>query len=293
MTTLLSAGGGVCAESARVWDRAIGEATRREPHARIVVLDLAHGRILASHHLDEAARTLSAPGSTLKPILLYQLLSSHRWDAERRVACNRSLTVAGHRLACSHPLAAPFDARTALAWSCNSYFAAVAQALRPGELGPALRPAGLLGATGLAGSEAVADFQEPRTPEEMQMAVLGVDHIRITPLELASAYRWLAMELAAHAQAPSATIVAAGLSDSTESGMAQPATQGIIPVAGKTGTAESTGSNQTHGWFAGFAPAAHPQVVIVVFVPSGRGVDAAHVAGRLLANAPITGTSLP
>jgi penicillin-binding protein 2 len=286
MATLLSAAGP--SPSTLTWKRAIDEATGTASDARIVILDLHNGRILASHHLDEAARTLAAPGSAIKPIILYKLLASGRWNAERRIACDRSLAVAGHRLACSHPAAPPFDARTALAWSCNSYFAGVAHIMRSGELGPMLRPTGLLGATGLAHDEAVADFQEPRTPEEMQLAVLGVDSIRVTPLELASAYRWLATELALHTQTIAATTVSGGLADSAESGMAQPARQAGNSVAGKTGSAESAGSHRTHGWFAGFAPAAHPWVVIVVFVPSGRGVDAAHIAGRLLALAPIT-----
>ena len=69
--------------------------------------------------------------------------------------------------------------------------------------------------------------------------------------------------------------------------MAQPASQGHLSVAGKTGTAESTGSHQTHGWFAGFAPAVNPQVVVVVYLPSGRGADAARIASLLLAHAPL------
>ncbi|HEV2447125.1 MAG TPA: penicillin-binding transpeptidase domain-containing protein, partial [Candidatus Sulfopaludibacter sp.] len=64
-----------------------------------------------------------------------------------------------------------------------------------------------------------------------------------------------------------------------------PASQGAVSVAGKTGTAENPGSHGTHGWFAGFAPARDPRVVIVVYVPSGRGADAANVAGLILADA--------
>jgi peptidoglycan glycosyltransferase len=69
--------------------------------------------------------------------------------------------------------------------------------------------------------------------------------------------------------------------------MAGQASLGGVAVLGKTGTAEGTSSSRTHGWFVGLAPAKNPQVVIAVFLPSGRGADAAHVAGALLANAPI------
>ena len=69
--------------------------------------------------------------------------------------------------------------------------------------------------------------------------------------------------------------------------MAGQASLGGVPVLGKTGTAEGAASSQTHGWFAGLAPAGNPQVVIVVYLPAGRGADAAHVAGEILAHAPL------
>src|ERR1700726_3616559 len=81
------------------WTAGIDHAARAAPGARIIIVDLRSGRILASHRLQEAARTLSAPGSTLKPLILYHLLASGQWDPERRVACGRTLEIAGHRLA--------------------------------------------------------------------------------------------------------------------------------------------------------------------------------------------------
>lgn len=45
----------------------------------------------------------------------------------------------------------------------------------------------------------------------------------------------------------------------------------IVPVAGKTGTAES-GQDLPHAWFAGFAPAQNPEIAIAVIVQnSGEG----------------------
>jgi cell division protein FtsI/penicillin-binding protein 2 len=286
LTATLMAAALVGAESADRWTAAVNQATQAAPEARVIVLDLHQGRVLAAHRLEQAARTLAAPGSTLKPLILYDLLAAGRWNPERRIACTRALAIAGHRLACSHPQAPPFDARNALAWSCNTYFAEVARALQPGELAALLRSTGLLGTTGLARDEATAQFRDPHTTADVQLTFLGVENIRITPLELATAYRRLAEEIAAHRDTAAATIVQSGLADSTEFGMAQPAGQGVVSVAGKTGTAESTGSHLTHGWFAGFAPAVNPEVVIVVYLPSGRGADAAHIAGLLLAHAP-------
>jgi len=269
------------------WRIAVDHAAMTAPAARIVVVDIATGRLLATHHLDEARRTLAAPGSTLKPLILYSVLASNRWDSNRRIVCNRRLVLAGHRLACSHPTAPPFDAREALTWSCNTYFAEVARSFGPGELGAILRPSGLLGESGLARDEAIAEFSEPRSVETTQLTALGVAGIRVTPLELAAAYRWLARELAIHADSVAAQTVRAGLEDSASFGMAGPASLGGVPVAGKTGTAENVSSIQTHGWFVALAPSANPQVVIAIYLPAARGAGAARLAADLLAASPL------
>jgi hypothetical protein len=135
--------------------------------------------------------------------------------------------------------------------------------------------------------EASAIFREPMSPEAAQLALLGVDGVRVTPLELAVAYRWLAVQLAAHPETTAAQVVNAGLADSASFGMARQASHSGASVAGKTGTAEGTASTQSHGWFAGLAPANKPQVVVVVYLPAGHGADAAGVAAELLAHSPV------
>jgi peptidoglycan glycosyltransferase len=280
--------GAAClAGQAPQWQKAVDLAAQSAAQSRIVVIDVESGQLLAGHHLREAAMTLAAPGSTLKPLVLYKLLASGRWNAANRVSCDRSLVIAGRRLACSHPQAPPFDARDALTWSCNRYFAAVAQAVKPGELGPLLHATGLLGTTGLISPEASADFREPRSVVDQELAVLGVEGIRVTPLELAEAYRWLARETSTHADTTAAQTVRAGLLDSATFGIAGEASSGDVAVAGKTGTAEGATTSRTHGWFVGLAPAEQPQVVIAVYLPSSHGADAARVAGALLAHAPL------
>jgi penicillin-binding protein 2 len=269
------------------WENAVAHAARLAPEARIVVVDAATGRLLASNRLAEAARTLATPGSTVKPLALYGLMAEGRWDPARRVACTRTLSIAGHSLNCSHPRADPMDARQALTWSCNTYFAAVAGTLTPGELRRLLAPTGLLGATGLASGEATAEFRDPRTADEARLALLGVEGLRVTPLELAMAYRWLAAQLGGHPESAAAQTVRAGLSDSASFGMAGAAALGGVAVAGKTGTANAEGGSQSHGWFVGLAPADAPRVVVVVYLPAGRGADAARVAAELLGHSPL------
>lgn len=285
---VLLAGASIChSQPAPSWPSAVSAASRQSPQARIVVLDIATGHILAASHLREAARTLAAPGSTLKPLALYGLIDSARWDPSRRIACDRNLHIASHSLACSHPPTDPMDARQALAWSCNTYFAAVARTLAPGELRRLLASTGLLSQTGLAPAEATAQFRDPRAPDESSLTLLGVDGILVTPLELASAYRWLALQLEAHPSSAAAMVVQAGLADSASFGIAASADRGGIPVAGKTGTANLGPGTPSHGWFVGLVPADHPTAVVAVYLPAGHGANAAQVAAALLAHSPL------
>jgi cell division protein FtsI/penicillin-binding protein 2 len=275
-------------QSAPTWSSSVAHAAQMAPEARIVILDIATGRLLAASHLPEAARTLAAPGSTLKPLVLYGLIASGRWNPARRIVCNRKLRIAGRSLNCSHPAADPMDARQALAWSCNSYFAAVGGTLASGELRGLLAPTGLLGQTGLSPAEAIAEFREPRTSDENRLALLGVDGIRVTPLELASAYRWLALQLNSNTAA--AQVVQSGLADSASFGIADAASLGGVPVAGKTGTANLGPGTSSHGWFAGLVPANQPSAVVVVCLPAGHGANAAQAAAELLAHSPLRET---
>jgi cell division protein FtsI/penicillin-binding protein 2 len=277
------------AKRAEAWAAAVSAAAQTAPDARIVVLDLKSGRVLASNRLEDSAHTLAAPGSTLKPIALYSLIAAGHWDPARRIACTRKLRIAGRELNCPHPPSDPMNAREALTWSCNTYFATVATALHPGELRSLLAPSGLLGPTGRAADESTATFRDPRTPAENQLALLGIEGIRITPLELAIAYRWLNQQFALNPGTPAAQTVRAGLQDSASFGMAGQAGLGGVSVMGKTGTAEGAATAHTHGWFTGIAPIEKSEVVLVVYAPAGHGADAAHIAAEILAHSLLKG----
>jgi penicillin-binding protein 2 len=56
-----------------------------------------------------------------------------------------------------------------------------------------------------------------------------------------------------------------------------------MKIAGKTGTAASASTPRTHGFFVGYAPADKPEIVMVVFLEQGRGMDAAAVAQTVFA----------
>ena len=54
-----------------------------------------------------------------------------------------------------------------------------------------------------------------------------------------------------------------------------------VPVAGKTGTAEAGTGRSDHSWYASWAPANNPKVVVVVLVAHGGfGAQAAGPAAR-------------
>jgi cell division protein FtsI/penicillin-binding protein 2 len=286
-TGIMLAGLTCWAQAGAHWQRAVDQAAREAPDARVLVLEIGSGRVLASAHLPEASRTLATPGSTLKPMILYYALAAERWEATRRVACSRQMRIGSHQLNCSHPTTEPMNAEQALTWSCNSYFAELAAQLTPEQLRQALSARGLLAATGLTAQESVAAFREPRTREQVQLAALGVEGIRVTLPELAEAYRSLAIALAAHTQTAASKTVTAGLSDSASFGMAGAAALGGVPIAGKTGTASAESGGATHGWFVGLAPDESPRVVVAVYMPVGHGSDAAQVAAILLAHSPL------
>ncbi len=71
-------------------------------------------------------------------------------------------------------------------------------------------------------------------------------------------------------------VVGQGMRQSVTSGVARNSGVAGVAVAGKTGTAEygairDDGTYETHGWFAGYAPAEDPEIAVVVFVQRGSG----------------------
>jgi penicillin-binding protein 2 len=259
---------------------AMNAAVSQSPAApgAIIVQDVVTGSILAARGLDVAAHRLDRPGSTLKPFVLMALLDSGRLDPQRRILCRRTLTIGGMRMDCTHPAnVSQIDAEAAIAWSCNTYVSEVSTRLSAHELVQVFRRAGFDSPTGRAASEAVGTIALPATREELQLEALGSWGIEVTPLELLEAYRKLALrrrEGTTGAETP----VFAGLADSVAFGMAHAAFVADMRAAGKTGTASSTDTARSHGFFVGYAPVDKPEIVVLVYLENGRGMDAAALA---------------
>ncbi len=248
-----------------------------------VVVDVHTGRVVAAYHADVAARRMVRPGSSIKPFTLLALLEAGRVDAHTALVCKRPLTVAGRKLDCTHPdTAGPLGPAAALAYSCNSYFTSVATRLTPAQLRASFVRAGFSAATGLAASEAAGDVALAQSPEQLQLQAIGEWGVSVTPLELLRAYRDLALLSQERSGAKLTSPLFEGLQESVSYGMAhaaQPASP--MKVAGKTGTAPADEGPWTHGWFAGYAPAENPEIVLVVFLEKGHGSDAATLASKI------------
>ena len=249
-----------------------------------VVIDIATGKVLAAYHPEVAARRLALPGSSIKTFTLTTLLDAGKINQQTTLMCKRGLTVGGHNLDCTHPdMKMPFDPATALAYSCNTYFATVATRLTPAELRNGFLKYGFGVPSGLAPSEVTGSIAMAGTQPELQMQAIGEWGLQVTPLELLRGYQKLALLAPKH----DATLdpVFAGLEGSVSYGMGHLAQPDVaMKVAGKTGTSLVEEGSWRHGWFAGYAPADKPEIALVVFLEKGNGpIDASGVAREIFA----------
>ncbi len=249
-----------------------------------VVIEVATGKVLAAYHPEAAARRVALPGSAIKPFTLLALLESGKVDAQTTLMCKRPLTVAGHKLDCTHPdMKQPLDTATALAYSCNTYFTSMATRLTPAVLRSSFLNDGFGSPSGLVPHEAAGTVALANTQAELQLQAIGEWGVRVTPLELLRGYQRMA-QLSQQHDAKWALLFD-GMEGSVSYGMghlAQPETN--MKVAGKTGTSLVEEGAWRHGWFAGYTPVDKPEIALVVFLEKGHGpTDAASVAREIFA----------
>ena len=207
-------------------------STLRGTSAVGIVVDVTGGSLLAAVKGAEAKSSLSAPGSILKPLFLAAALEQREVLPQTTVFCRRNLHITDEtrewNLACTHPQSnVAFAAREALAYSCNRYFAELADRIPPAQVVAILEHYGL------------APLYPPQSRAQKELLVLGVAGIVVSAAQMASAYGKLARELD---QAPGTLeAVRQGLKDSVSYGMAHYAAVPGIEIAGKTGTASDAG----------------------------------------------------
>jgi penicillin-binding protein A len=244
------------------------------PGAALLV-DVRTRALLAVHGADLAGELLVPPGSAIKPFTLEALLQGGRLKDGETFPCPGALTIGGRSFNCSHPpIAAPVDARTALAYSCNCFVAHFAARFAPGELAAHLVRCGLASRSGWLGDgEAAGRVDAARDRQAQQLQAIGEGGISVTAAAMAAAYRRLALS------APEA--IRSGLAGAVEFGTAQRARAVGTAVAGKTGSVRAS-DGAMYAWFCGYAPREAPSVAVAVML-EGRsgGADAAPIAARI------------
>src|ERR1051325_5776675 len=253
---------GAIVARAATWQSAIDGAMAGHSGTALVAR-VADGRIAGIWNRRAAETAAARPGSAIKPFTLAALIDAGVLPAHADWICSGHLSIAGHKLTCTHPKsAAPLDAVSSLAYSCNEFFAHFAAAIPPDRLRSVLISYGFEAASVGSG--------------ELALVALGESSVRITPMGLVLAYRKLA--LARRENRAALQVLFHGMEASAEYGTSRAAAVPGWRIAGKTGTGPE------YGWFAGYVPAERPEWVLVVAVPHGSGSgDAAPLAHDILA----------
>jgi penicillin-binding protein 2 len=273
-------------------DLAVAEAARLglgHVQGSVVAMDPYTGRVLAVVNPGLAVANAYQPCSVFKIVVAIAGLSERLITPETTHDCQGGCWLwPGH---------GPIDLRRALAVSCNPYFEWVGERLGYDTV---QRYAGLLGLgapSGInLGREAagrVPSFVSPSQVGHVSSHAAGVTTSAVQLAVLLSATvnggivyqpqvappqgfvrheRWKLPEAAVLGQ------LADGFLGAVNEGSAVSAFDPDVLVAGKTGTCAGV------GWFASYAPADRPEIVLVVFVRPGSGHLASAVAGRIYQN---------
>jgi cell division protein FtsI/penicillin-binding protein 2 len=290
--------------SASAWDLAVGRAASRalgRTPGAVVAMDPWTGRVQAVVNPAEALQRAYQPCSVFKIVVGIAGLSEGVITPDSTYRCDRGCWMwSGH---------GPIDLRRALGVSCNPYFEWVGQRLgyekiqRYAHLLGLGEPSGinLTGETGGRVPRAVRDDQvaklsshaEGVATSAVQLAVLlsaTVNGGVVLQPSLSGPSGFVARERWRLPQGTRLDGLAQGFLAAVNEGSAGPAFDAEVAIAGKTGTCASL------GWFASYAPADEPQLVVVVFLRHGSGRSASAVAGRifreLLAPSPALGAAV-
>ncbi|HEV7501630.1 MAG TPA: penicillin-binding transpeptidase domain-containing protein, partial [Vicinamibacteria bacterium] len=278
--------------SASTRDLEIGEACRRGlegTSGAVVAMDPYTGRVMALVNPTRGMATAYQPCSVFKIVVAIAGLTEGVITPATTYNCTGGCWFwPGHGIV---------DLRQALAQSCNPYFAHVGELLGYERVHHYAELLGLGNPSGIN----LAGEASGRIPVTVQPSQVG--HLSSHAAGIATSAVQLAVVLSAtvnggvifqpQVSGPDAFVpkerwrlppgtVLGGLADgflsAVNEGSASSAFDPDVEVAGKTGTCSGV------GWFASYAPADHPEVVIVVFVGPGSGHVASAVGGRIYRN---------
>lgn len=201
----------------------------------------------------------------------------------------------------------------ALAWSRNTYFYQIAKRMKPEWIADVAREFGAGKPTGIEligeSSGIVPDpewkkkhVKEAWYPGNTLHLAIGQSFLLLTPMQAAKMFAGIAnngftpqphlvknskkekLKPISGASKKTLGVIRRGLEKCVAEGTGGASRFEDIKVVGKTGSAEVKGyKHTTHGWFAAYAPAEDPEILVVVFVEGGGhgGSVAAPVARKI------------
>ncbi len=267
---------------------------------------------------DRAFMGALAPGSTFKPLVAAAALEEKKITPQTTITCEGVYTANGLRLWCMG-YHGDENLRAAMTDSCNVYFAEVGRLLGIDYIDAYARRCGLGVRTGVEVPESAGTLAGPDYSSLMgsqwystytSQAAIGQSDNQFTPLQLAAYAATLAnngTRLRTHTvdrivsytgdktvyQSSAEVVDQLGVSDASlravqdamySAASSYPALSGFeIAVAGKTGTAENSGSD--HANFICYAPYDNPEIAVAVMVEHGAKSTVAVTAARKILEA--------
>jgi cell division protein FtsI/penicillin-binding protein 2 len=270
-------------------DRSVALAARNAlggTTGAVVALDPRNGRLLAVVNPTYALFNAYQPCSVFKIVVAIAGLTEGVITPETTYTCQRGCW--------NWPGHGSIDLRRALAVSCNPYFEWIGERLGYAKVQHYARLLGLGTQTGInLGGESggvvptqvsaqavghLSSHAEGIKTTAIQLAVLLAATINggiVFQPQLSPAEGYVPKE---RWRLPADTVLdelADGFVSAVNEGSAGSAFDPNVVVAGKTGSCAQV------GWFASYAPADRPELVVVVFVRGGNGHAASSVAGRI------------
>lgn len=273
-------------------------------------LNKAPGRPMANRAID----TTLPPGSTFKLVTAAAAIESGKYDAE-------SMVPGGYKfqLPQSTTSVGNYDGGNcggdritltrALEISCNVTFLSLANELGNDAMAGQAEAFGF-NSTSLEdlGGQAKSLYPRDMDPPQTALSGIGQSSVTSTPLQMAMVTAAIANGgdvmtpyVVDEVRAPNLSVldrtdpkrISKAISSTTaeqltrmmvgtvDQGTATPAQIPGVDVAGKTGTAQSSGNRPPYAWFVSFAPAENPQVAVAVLVEASD-TNPAEIGGGVL-----------
>jgi cell division protein FtsI/penicillin-binding protein 2 len=282
-------------------DLAVGEACRKGLggiQGSVVAMDPWTGRVISIVNPVYGMLNAYQPCSVFKIVTAIAGLSEGVITPDTTFVCSKNCW--------SWPGHGSINLKRALAVSCNPYFQQVGEQLGFEKMQKYAQLLGLGAPTGInVTGETPGLFPSLVRPEGMALLSSHAEGVKTSPVQIAallsaainggilfqpqvaSAVGFEPKERWRLPEGTSTAGMAEGFMGAVNEGSAAPAFDPDIVVAGKTGSCSHV------GWFASYAPADKPEVVIVVFMRSGNGHGASAIAGRIYQELYKTAASAP